>query len=61
MNYIDNYALWIKDQKIIEHLAGCQGDRTPVWQPDRWKGNPILEKFTDAFRKQLGIDHLESY
>ena len=50
MKYIGNYKSWIKDQRIIEHLSSCQGDCTPVWQPDRWQGNAILEKFTEMAR-----------
>ena len=50
MKYIGNFVDWIDEQHIIEHLASCQGDRTPVWQPDRWQGNPILEKFTEMAR-----------
>ena len=50
MKYIGNFVDWIDEQHIIEHLASCQGDRTPVWQPDRWQGNSILEKFTEMAR-----------
>jgi hypothetical protein len=50
MRFIGNHKSWIIDQKIIEHLTNCHGDRTPVWQPDRWQGNPILEKFTEMAR-----------
>jgi hypothetical protein len=47
MKYIGNFLEWMNEQGIVEHLKSCQGDSTPVWQPDRWSGNPILEKFTD--------------
>jgi len=50
MKYIDNFLDWINEQHIIEHLSSCQGDKTPVWQPNRWQGNPILEKFTEMAR-----------
>ena len=50
MKYIGNFINWIDEQHIIEHLTSCQGDRTPVWQPDRWSGNPTLEKFTEMAR-----------
>ena len=50
MKYIDNFVEWITEQRIIEHLSSCQGDQTPVWQPYRWQGNPILEKFTEMAR-----------
>ena len=50
MKYIGNFIDWIDEQHIIEHLTACQGDRTPVWQPDRWSGNPTLEKFKEMAR-----------
>jgi hypothetical protein len=50
MKYIGNYQPWIRAHGIMEHLTKCQGDRTPVWQPHRWKGNPLLEKFTEMAR-----------
>jgi hypothetical protein len=50
MKYIGNYKSWIEEQEIMKHLTNCQGDRTPVWQPDRWSGNPTLEKFKDIDR-----------
>ena len=50
MQYIGNYASWIKEQNIMEHLTASQGDATPVWQPDRWTGNPTLEKFKEMAR-----------
>ena len=50
MKFIGNYVNWITDQKILEHLAACQGDKTPVWQPDRWSRHPILEQFKELAR-----------
>ena len=50
MKFIGNYKHWIDEQQIIEHLVACQGDCTPVWQPDRWSGNPTLEKFKEMAR-----------
>jgi hypothetical protein len=50
MKYIGNFLDWINEQHIIDHLTNCQGDKTPVWQPDRWKGNSTLEKFTEMAR-----------
>lgn len=50
MKYIGNYSYWLKEQRIIEHLTECQGDITPVWQPDKWTGNPTVEKFKELAR-----------
>ena len=61
MKYIGNFVDWIDEQGIIEHLTSCQGDCTPVWQPDRWKGNTILEKFTEIYPANVIRYDLESY
>ena len=50
MKYIGNFKSWIEQYKILEHLKSCQGDKTPVWQPERWTGNPTLEKFKEMAR-----------
>ena len=47
MKYIGNFKSWMEQYNILEHLKSCQGDKTPVWQPDRWTGNPTLEKFKE--------------
>jgi hypothetical protein len=47
MQYIGNYASWIKEHDIIEQLMSRKGDSTPVWQPTRWSGSPTLEKFKE--------------
>ena len=44
MKYIGNYANWITPE-LMAHLATHEGDYTPVWQPDRWKGHPLLDEF----------------
>lgn len=50
MKYIGNYRHWIEDQKIMEFLMLCKGDTTPVWQPDRWVGNAILDRYREMAR-----------
>lgn len=50
MNYIGNYKQWIEDNKIIEFLKSIKGDTTPVWQPDRWQGNEILDNIREKVR-----------
>lgn len=45
INYLGNHKQWICDNKIIEFLTGVQGEKTPVWQPDHWKGNSILDEY----------------
>jgi hypothetical protein len=57
MNYLGNYSSWIKDEGIIEHLLKCKGDPVPVWQPDRWQGNALLEKFTEMSRPGYSNKH----
>lgn len=50
MNYVGNYIDWIKKHEIINMLDSKEGDITPVWQPDRWGGNALLEKFKELAR-----------
>lgn len=45
MDYIENYKDWIEQYKILEFLKRCKGEKTPVWQPTRWQGNPILDEY----------------
>lgn len=42
MKLIGNYKDWITPQ-LWKILSTNDGDRTPVWQPDRWQGNDILD------------------
>lgn len=49
MKYIGNFANWI-DPLLMEHLKTHEGDYTPVWQPDRWRGHPLLDKFRELAR-----------
>lgn len=46
MKLIGNYRDWITTE-LWTALTTRPGDRIPVWQPDRWQGNPTL----DAARK----------
>jgi hypothetical protein len=50
MNYIGNYKNWIIKNNIIKMLDSKKGEKTPVWQPDRWTGNKTLEKFRELAR-----------
>jgi hypothetical protein len=50
MKFIGNYKSWMDSQKIMEHLEACKGEPTPVWQPDKWSGHPLLEKFKELVR-----------
>lgn len=49
MKYIGNYANWITPE-LITHLKTHKGDTVPVWQPERWTGHPLLEKFRELAR-----------
>ena len=49
MNLINNYADWITED-LMGFLKSCQGEKTPVWQPDRWSNNDILEEYKEKAR-----------
>jgi hypothetical protein len=49
MEYVGNYKEWITS-KLMSHLESCKGDYTPVWQPDRWQGNPLLDTYREKAR-----------
>lgn len=49
MEYIGNYAEWITPS-LMEHLKTSNGDTTPVWQPDRWQGHPLLDQYREMAR-----------
>lgn len=49
MNYIGNFKSWITEE-LLAHLKTKDGDHVPVWQPDRWQGNPILDEFREMAR-----------
>ena len=50
MKYIGNYKDWIDSNNILEMLKSKQGEKTPVWQPERWTGNPTLEHYKELAR-----------
>lgn len=54
MIYIDNFSNWITPQ-FMNHIANRQGDTVPVWQPDRWKGHPMLDEARE--RARSGYSH----
>jgi len=49
MKYVGNYKDWITPE-LMNHLKNNTGDVTPVWQPDRWQGNPILDEYREKAR-----------
>lgn len=49
MQYIGNYKEFISP-KLMNHLVTHEGDHTPVWQPDRWQGHPLLDEFREKAR-----------
>ena len=49
MKFIGNYSSWITDE-LMGHLENNEGDTTPVWQPERWSGNPMLDEAREITR-----------
>jgi hypothetical protein len=49
MKYIKNYADWVTPELML-HLETNTGDTVPVWQPDRWKGHPMLDEARERAR-----------
>jgi hypothetical protein len=49
MQLIKNYADWIKPE-LMNHLESSTGDTVPVWQPNRWKGHPMLDEARERAR-----------
>ena len=49
MEFIGNFKDWITPD-LMEHLKTRTGDTTPVWQPDRWQGHPLLDQFREMAR-----------
>lgn len=49
MKYIANYSYWITNS-LLNHLKEKEGDYTSVWQPDKWKGHPILDAYREKAR-----------
>ena len=54
MNYVGNYKSWITP-KLMNHLTINDGDTVSVWQPDRWKGHPMLDEARE--RARFGYSH----
>jgi hypothetical protein len=49
MVLIGNYSDWIP-LALMEHIKSHDGDTVPVWQPDRWKGHPMLDEARERAR-----------
>jgi hypothetical protein len=49
MELIKNYSDWLTPG-LLKHLETCTGDTVPVWQPDRWKGHPMLDDAREKAR-----------
>lgn len=49
MIYLANLSEWITPE-IMNHIESHTGDTTPVWQPDRWKGHPMLDEARERAR-----------
>lgn len=49
MRYVGNFKEWITPE-LMNHLKSHDGDLTPVWQPDRWQGHPLLDQFRELAR-----------
>jgi len=47
--FIKNDSAWITPE-LMNHLATTSGDKIPVWQPHRWQGHPLLDKFREEAR-----------
>lgn len=49
MELIGNYANWIP-LELMDYIKSHDGDTVPVWQPDRWKGHPMLDEARERAR-----------
>lgn len=49
MQYIGNFKSWVTNE-LMNHLETCTGDTTPVWQPERWQGNHLLDHAREECR-----------
>jgi hypothetical protein len=47
--FIKNDRDWITS-KLMNHLSTTAGDKIPVWQPERWVGHALLDKFREDAR-----------
>ena len=49
MEFIGNFKEWITPE-LMTHLKTADGDTTPVWQPERWQGHPLLDQYREMAR-----------
>jgi hypothetical protein len=49
MELIKNCLDWITPE-FMEFIKTNNGDTVPVWQPDRWKGHPMLDEAREKTR-----------
>jgi len=49
MIFLKNYADW-PSPALMNHVETHDGDLVPVWQPDRWKGHPMLDEARERAR-----------
>ena len=49
MKYIGNFSNWITVE-LMNHLSSHTGDTMSVWQPDKWKGHPLLDEALERCR-----------
>lgn len=60
MEFLGNYASWITPG-LLDHIKTHTGDLVPVWQPDRWKGHPMLDEARERARWGYGDDKHNFY
>ncbi len=49
MKYIGNYLDWVTPE-VWDVLINTNGDTVPVWQPDKWRGTPMLDHARERAR-----------
>ena len=49
MKFIGNYLDWVTPE-VWNVLINTNGDTVPVWQPDRWRGTPMLDHARERAR-----------
>jgi hypothetical protein len=54
MKLLGNYSNWITSE-LLDHIKNSTGDTMSVFQPWRWKDNPILESALEKCRP--GYEH----
>jgi hypothetical protein len=60
MNYIGNQADWITPE-LLEILSTTDGDAVPIWNPNRWKGHPLLDTIREKGTNWFGNKIPEQY